>query len=239
MYDSRLGRWMAVDPLKQLYQSYSPYNFCLNNPIIFVDLDGRVIRDQDGKIVYATNGETLVIGHASGQSSVVEIVYVFADDGTAIRVYRNVGKNNGFDTNCYGTTFLDGQYWLDNNEAIELIEADNYKRNISESEVVDRDKILYVGYSAYVSPDGKMEKGDDGKFKRVPDHSVTVVEADPENFDETKVKGLGGVETETSVKKVDDAWPMLKSKTEIIRKETKDKVVTESEVVELKATIKK
>ncbi|MDD2345629.1 MAG: hypothetical protein PHI36_05500 [Bacteroidales bacterium] len=41
IYDSRLGRWLACDPLMAKYPSLSPYAFCANNPILFVDYDGR------------------------------------------------------------------------------------------------------------------------------------------------------------------------------------------------------
>jgi RHS repeat-associated protein len=43
IYDSRLGRWMSVDPLYMLYPFSSPYNFSLNSPIFFMDFDGREI----------------------------------------------------------------------------------------------------------------------------------------------------------------------------------------------------
>ncbi len=39
-YDPQLGRWHVVDPLDQLN---SPFNYCMNNPIIFVDPDGTEI----------------------------------------------------------------------------------------------------------------------------------------------------------------------------------------------------
>lgn len=39
--DPRLGRWLSVDPLVLKYPDFSPYNFCKNSPIIFVDPDGR------------------------------------------------------------------------------------------------------------------------------------------------------------------------------------------------------
>ena len=41
MYDSRLGRWLSLDPLMHKYAGVSAYNFCLNNPNIYVDKDGR------------------------------------------------------------------------------------------------------------------------------------------------------------------------------------------------------
>ena len=41
IYDSRLGRWMSVDPLQTTYPNLSPYNFCGGNPILFVDIDGK------------------------------------------------------------------------------------------------------------------------------------------------------------------------------------------------------
>ena len=43
-YSSASGRWLAVDPLAEKYYSASPYAFCNNNPVNFVDPDGRKIR---------------------------------------------------------------------------------------------------------------------------------------------------------------------------------------------------
>lgn len=41
IYDPRLGRWLSLDPLMEKYPALSPYNFCANNPIIFIDVDGK------------------------------------------------------------------------------------------------------------------------------------------------------------------------------------------------------
>jgi RHS repeat-associated protein len=40
-YDPDIGRWLPVDPHAASYPAFSPYNYTLNNPLTFVDLDGR------------------------------------------------------------------------------------------------------------------------------------------------------------------------------------------------------
>ena len=43
IYDSRLGRWLSVDPLMRKYPGLTPYNFVGNSPIIYIDPNGREI----------------------------------------------------------------------------------------------------------------------------------------------------------------------------------------------------
>ena len=39
-YDAALGRFTTVDPLADKYYGYSPYAYCANSPLLFVDPDG-------------------------------------------------------------------------------------------------------------------------------------------------------------------------------------------------------
>jgi RHS repeat-associated protein len=40
-YDYSLGRWMAVDPKSEKYYSWSPYHTVFDNPLKFIDPDGK------------------------------------------------------------------------------------------------------------------------------------------------------------------------------------------------------
>lgn len=49
-YDPSLGRWMNIDPLAEIYHTDTPYAYVLNNPLSFIDPDGR-------KLIGVTKGD--------------------------------------------------------------------------------------------------------------------------------------------------------------------------------------
>ena len=42
-YDAAICRFTTMDPLAEKYYSTSPYAYCVNNPMRYVDLDGKVV----------------------------------------------------------------------------------------------------------------------------------------------------------------------------------------------------
>lgn len=52
--DSRLGKWLSVDPLQRKYPSQTTYGFTANNPVLYVDRDGKEV------FIYGVDAERAV-----------------------------------------------------------------------------------------------------------------------------------------------------------------------------------
>jgi len=56
-YNPILGRWDRMDPLCEKYYNVSPYAYCMNNPVMFLDPNGMIVKPDS--LIYQTILNTL------------------------------------------------------------------------------------------------------------------------------------------------------------------------------------
>lgn len=121
------SRFISVDPLCEENYSWSPYVYAMNNPLRFVDPDGRLARDSVGNIIYNPldkidenqNKRLIDFQDGTGRSITMNYQYVtiYADDGTPIEVQQVTGasfvNSKGETVELMGNTALQGQLGVD------------------------------------------------------------------------------------------------------------------------------
>lgn len=70
-YDPALGRWMNIDPLAEVSRRWSPYVYCYDNPVRFVDPDGMLASDPGD--LYNLKGEH--VGNDGVKNNAVYLVH--------------------------------------------------------------------------------------------------------------------------------------------------------------------
>ncbi|MBN8687586.1 MAG: hypothetical protein J0M10_11215 [Chitinophagales bacterium] len=98
MYDAQVGRWGVIDLLSEKYISYSPFTYCINNTVNYIDFDGNEIGNPNSP-------DTKRIQEVMSKSSVSKILWEkMADDKTQkIHFYIESSKSTSKFTKTMGT----------------------------------------------------------------------------------------------------------------------------------------
>ncbi|MBP1631243.1 MAG: hypothetical protein H6Q15_2136 [Bacteroidetes bacterium] len=109
-YDPAIGRWGVMDPLAEKYYSISPYAYCMNNPVRFVDPDGKD-PDYYGLNNKQKNGIMLVLPNSWRSSDNLKDAFKSAKaNGVPVMTVDNIKdmkdgmqhlKDIGFSVNAY------------------------------------------------------------------------------------------------------------------------------------------
>jgi RHS repeat-associated protein len=137
LYDNLVPRFITVDPLAQKYPSLSPYCFVANNPIRYIDPDGREIVDPQGRraIYYDKKGGMHFTKHATADIRRVANALSLTAEGASqlkrinqsdIKTKINVSADAKIETKDGKTSYTYGETVQGNYN-----EKDNYGKKVN------------------------------------------------------------------------------------------------------------
>ncbi len=188
-FDSTLGRFISRDPIG-FTGGLNLFNGAGASPVTFVDPaglwcmvdtpNGNLIKREYVRIDHPTahtpeSAEQYIRsgGNTGGKPWRAGVFRLLTNDRkTWIEAYRNLGKDQRFNTNCHGQTFTDGEFWINNSQVEDLLTGEGYKEANTPK----------VGDVVVYRKDGNVV------------HSVKITDT----ANGITVTGLGGTQVETS-----------------------------------------
>ena len=131
MYDTKIGRWLVQDPLAEKYYPFSAYNYCVNNPVNSIDVEGSLVIFingfffnplEAGNSKYWNGFDNAVMNHFNDfnsmyiDGSIGGIYYLL---GNSLSIYGNLDYDIYSNLNSYNR-YING-YYLGQTNAAKII----------------------------------------------------------------------------------------------------------------------
>ncbi|MFV0331900.1 MAG: RHS repeat-associated core domain-containing protein [Dysgonomonas sp.] len=131
-YEAAIGRFTTVDPLAEKYYSWSPYAYCMNNPLKYIDPTGMWIIVSDGNNSYRYDNGQLYREQMNFQTRSMEYVAYTPDAGSFTEGILNGLNDLVANSTGVGQSLVDYFSNDQNNIGISTnAEADKYGNHIA------------------------------------------------------------------------------------------------------------